>query len=37
VCGALLAFHSLVRIVVSHLAPQAQTDAALIEGVSEHL
>jgi len=37
VCGALLAFHSLVRIVVSHLAPQAQTDATLVEGVSEHL
>jgi TRAP-type C4-dicarboxylate transport system permease small subunit len=37
VCGALLAFHSLVRIVVSHLAPQAQADATLIEGVSEHL
>ncbi|MDR5733881.1 MULTISPECIES: TRAP transporter small permease [Caballeronia] len=37
VCGALLAFHSLVRIVVSHLAPQAQSNATLVEGVSEHL
>ncbi|MDR5774424.1 MULTISPECIES: TRAP transporter small permease [unclassified Caballeronia] len=37
VCGALLVFHSLVRIVVSHLAPQTQTNAALIEGVSDHL
>lgn len=37
VCGGLLAFHSLVRIVVSHLAPQAQSNATLVEGVSEHL
>ncbi|SAL73729.1 TRAP transporter DctM family protein [Caballeronia arvi] len=37
VCGGLLVFHSLVRIVVSHLAPQAQTNAAMVEGVSEHL
>jgi len=37
VCGALLVFHSLVRIVVSHLAPQAQTRAPIIEGVSEHI
>ncbi|SAK77798.1 2,3-diketo-L-gulonate TRAP transporter small permease protein YiaM [Caballeronia catudaia] len=36
-CGGLLVFHSLVRIVVSHLAPQAQSNAALVEGVSEHL
>ncbi|KIG01464.1 TRAP transporter DctM family protein [Caballeronia concitans] len=37
VCGGLLVFHSLVRIVVSHLAPQAQANAAMVEGVSEHL
>lgn len=37
VCGALLVFHSLMRIVVSHLAPQAQAGAAMVEGVSEHL
>jgi TRAP-type C4-dicarboxylate transport system permease small subunit len=37
VCGALLAFHSLMRIVVSHLAPHAQAGAAMVEGVSEHL
>lgn len=37
VCGGLLAFHSLVRIVVSHLAPAAQpSHSALAEGVSEH-
>ena len=37
VSGALLAFHSLVRIVVSHLAPGTQSSAVLAEGVSEHL
>lgn len=37
VCGALIAFHSVVRIVVSHLVPGAQSGEALVGGVSEHL
>jgi TRAP-type C4-dicarboxylate transport system permease small subunit len=36
VCGALLVFHSAVRIAVSHLAPGAQTRPSLLQGVSEH-
>ena len=37
VCGALLVFHSAVRIAVSHLAPGAQTRPSLLQGVSEHI
>lgn len=37
VCGALLSFHSLIRILVSHLAPRTQSNAPLADGVSEHL
>lgn len=37
VCGALLVFHSAVRIAVSHLAPGAQVRPSIAAGVSEHI
>lgn len=37
VCGALLVFHSVVRIAVSHLAPQTHARPSLAHGVSEHI
>lgn len=37
VCGGLLVFHSLVRIAVSHLAPDAHAKPTLVHGISEHI
>jgi TRAP-type C4-dicarboxylate transport system permease small subunit len=37
VCGALLVFHSVMRIAVSHLAPDTQRSQSLAHGVSEHI
>jgi TRAP-type C4-dicarboxylate transport system permease small subunit len=36
--GALLVFHSLVRILIAHAAPAAARDAApIVHGLAEHL
>jgi TRAP-type C4-dicarboxylate transport system permease small subunit len=37
VCGALLIFHSVVRIAVAHFAPGAQSAPMVAHGVSEHI
>lgn len=37
VCGALLIFHSTVRIALAHLVPEDRADPALLPAFSEHI